>query len=443
VPPADHETIEKISPIDLNHALYGNFIGLKYVFESKLDPQVLQQAIMQLLQQYPALAGRYDKRSSAVIKRGPAPKLVVQNTKNDLSELARIGTAPAERASYLQEPSRRDVLSGRAPLAVFYLTNSESAGCIFGMGGSHMLMDAAGFHKTLKRLAELYSAIKAGAALPQTPLVAKLGLFDFGTQRSKAETLNALRLQGAPKPIPITGPLGGFTKSMIIRAMEKIAKNAPVAIHFTSQDVRQLKAVVQAESGEPWISTNAALCAHFSRLIARLSYGEDLQTSVQLGYLIDLRGRYFEAENGAQKDFIGNAILIHIDTAEFSQGLQNMPRGALARYYKSRAARTDAGDVRARLDLLADCLRHGYTNPGLDLKKPIIALNNQSKFEVYDVSFAGHVPQRVIPQDVGDNIMFFPAGGGGIDIYIRDIVNPHHQKRLLTREWHDQIFDFK
>jgi len=153
--------------------------------------------------------------------------------------------------------------------------------------------------------------------------------------------------------------------------------------------------------------------------MAKLSYGDALKTEMQIGQLLDLRNRYFEKDVEAQSNFVGNAILIHIDKAVFPDGLQNTSRGALAQYFKARQTRTDATDVKTRLDLLADCLRHGYTNPELDVKNPIISLNNQSKMPIYDVQFNGQSPTRIYQQDVGDNIMFFPAPDGGIEIYHR------------------------
>jgi len=61
---------------------------------------------------------------------------------------------------------------------------------------------------------------------------------------------------------------------------------------------------------------------------------------------------------------------------------------------------------------------------------------------VYDVRFDGQKPARIYPQDVGDNIMFFSAPDGGVEIYIRDIVNPLGQQKLLTPEWQAQIYNF-
>ena len=60
---------------------------------------------------------------------------------------------------------------------------------------------------------------------------------------------------------------------------------------------------------------------------------------------------------------------------------------------------------------------------------------------VYNLEFGGQSPLRVIPQDVGDNIMFFPAPNGSVEIYIRDILNPKRQAKLETPKWQAQIYD--
>jgi len=308
---------------------------------------------------------------------------------------------------------------------------------------SHVLTDAAGFHMVMRHLGEIYSALKIGKAAPEFPFATQLGVFEFGTERSKPETLARLKQRSLPKPIPIKGLAGRFIKSLIIKAMDKsISSNLPIAIHFSAEDVTRLKQTVLSESGEDWVSTNSTLCAHFTSIMAKLSYGDNLKTEMQIGQLLDLRNRYFEGDAKSQNQYVGNAILIHIDKAAFPDGLQNTSRGALARYFKARQAKTDTADVKARLDLLADCLRYGYTNPELDVKNPIISLNNQSKMPVYDLRFDGQKPTRIYPQDVGDNIMFFPAPDGGIDIYIRDIVNPGGQQKLLSADWQKQVFDF-
>ena len=422
-----------VSPIDENHLLYGNFIGLQYVFENRLDEAVLARSVAILIDQFPALAGRYNAKQGEV---SLAEDTVILQTHTHE------GVVNPLRRTFIDEPNRRNILKGRAPLSTFTLTQLKH-GSILGVAISHVLTDAAGYHKILAHLGTIYSALKVGKKTPDFSYVTELEVFEFGTRRSKSEMLAALKSRGLAKPIPISGLIGRFIRPMIIKAMDKsLSDNPPIALHFTPNQIGRLKQTVLAESGEDWISTNAALCAHFTSIMAKLSYGDDIKTEMQIGQLLDLRNRYFESEPKSQSHYVGNAILIHIDKAAFPDGLQNTSRGALARYFKQRQAKTDAADVKDRLDLLADCLRHGFTNPELDVKNPIISLNNQSKMPVYDGRFDGQKPTQIYPQDVGDNIMFFPAPDGGIDIYIRDIVNPQGQQKLLTPEWQERIFDF-
>ncbi len=426
-----------VSPIDANHLLYGNYIGLQYVFETPLDVEALTKAVEILITQFPALSGIFIEKSFSIIAAPTHVSLKTQRLKKSVTHI--LGTT--SRPKCVEQPSRLDVLKGREPLSTFTLTEL-SDGMILGIAVSHVLTDAAGFHLLMKHLAEIYGAILSNKALPVFPYVTHLGVFEFGTDRSKTDSLKALKRRGLPKPIPIKGLIGRFIKSLIIKAMDKsLSKNPPIKLHFTPDDITRLKDTVLTESGEDWISTNTALCAHFTSIVAKLSYGEDVKKEIQIGQLLDLRTRYFETDPISQSSYVGNAILIHIDNAAFPDGLQNTSRGALARYFKQRQATTKAVDIQMRLDLLTDCLKHGYTNPELDVKNPIISLNNQSKMPVYDVSFDGQKPVRIYPQDVGDNIMFFPASDGGIEIYIRDIVNPLGQHKLLSPDWQSQIYN--
>lgn len=435
----DKPRSHSISPIDENHGLYGNFIGLQYIFERPLQTDVLAKAVAELVNQFPALAGRYDAKSGGATDMGFPVSLNFKQSARTIADIL----ASSERPQFVEQPNRRAVLSGNAQLSTFSLTEFSDGGMILGVAISHLLTDAAGYHLLMQHLSRIYTALTANKTPPDFPYQTHLGVFDFGADRSKADCLRSLKKRGLPKPIPIKGLLGRFIKSLIIKAMDKsLSENPPIRLFFSEEDIARLKETVLRESGEEWISTNVALCAHFTSIMAKLSYGDDIKTKMQIGQLLDLRGRYFETDINAQSSFVGNAILIHIDKAAFPDGLQHTSRGALARYFKQRQSKTTAPDVRTRLDLLADCLRHGYTNPELDVKNPIISLNNQSKMPVYNVSFDGQSPTRIFSQDVGDNIMFFPAPDGGVEIYIRDIVNPGGQKKLGSSEWQKLIFDF-
>jgi len=423
--------------------LYGNYIGVQYIFDQRLDVGLLQYALDQLISELPYLSSRYDRAGQRVVFTPEGVSVLFRNFHPGITEgHAEVGTLYRKRSDFIVEPSRKKVQSGEAPLMTATLTPFRDGGCVLGLAISHVLVDAAGFHMVARRLAEIYTARRAGIDAQETALANSLDVFEFGTERSKSHTLASLQSAEIVTPIKLNGAIGWVVRQMIIRAMDNMASNGRIVIAMNAINVARLKETVLRESGEDWISTNIALSAHFTRIIAKLIYGNVPKTKVQIGQLFDLRTRYFEKSTEEQAFFTGNAILIHTQYAEFSDGLQNASRGALARFFKQNQTRISAPFLQRRMDLIADCLNHGYSYPGLELKNPMIALNNQSKMKVYDLKFGDIEPLRVIPQDVGDNIMFFPTRDGGVEVYIRDILNPNRQEKLLTRPWQDLIFDF-
>ncbi len=254
------ETINhRVSRIDENHLLYGNFIGLQYVFAEGLDEQVLAKSVEVLTKQFPALARRYSAKSNAAVTpplkntslsvHHPASLMVRHNV-----ELLKTAVVSPDRQQFIVQPRRKNVLRGVAPLSTFTLTTFKDGAAIFGIAISHILTDAAGFHSLMKHLGDIYSALKNEKPVPEFPYATPVDIFEFGTQRSKAETLDILKQRGLPKPIPIKGLLGKFIKSLIIKAMDKsLSDNPPISIHFTPEDVARLKQTVLTESGEDWI----------------------------------------------------------------------------------------------------------------------------------------------------------------------------------------------
>ncbi|NNC37825.1 MAG: hypothetical protein EX271_00665 [Acidimicrobiales bacterium] len=437
------DPVRTVSPIDENHLLYGNFLGVQYVFKDALDPECLAGALYDLFFHYPALAGVYNQTNSSIIEYSDGIKLqVIEDIRGSFTDHCKFGTVQSDRSNFVDEPNRRDVLGGKANLTSCKLSIFKDGGCNLGLAISHVLVDAAGFHLLANQLARFYTHRSNKTEAVASPAVYDLDVFTFGTDRSRSETIAALDEADLKKPMKIRGLIGGLLKNIIVKALDGMAKNNRVVIHFTANDVARLKQKVLEESSEDWISTNVALSAHFTKIMAMLMYGDKPKSKVQIGQLLDLRGRYFDQNSDQQNDYVGNAILIHTSKPEFADGIQNTSRGSLAKWFKSNLSGINADYLKTRLDLIADCLRLGYSYPGLELKDPMIALNNQSKMPVYDLEFGGNAPQRVIPQDVGDNIMFFPTPDGGIEIYIRDILNPKRQQLLLTNEWQAKIFDF-
>ncbi|MGB0907440.1 MAG: acyltransferase [Maricaulaceae bacterium] len=441
-PPDSRGPLRRIDGIDENHALYGNYLGLQYVFAQALDPDVLKAAAGELLRRYPALAGRYDQKNACVIADDKGvPFHLVRGVSGAAQDYAGLGAEIGNRFHFVDEPPRRAVMSGKAVLSSIKLTLFEGGGCILGLAVNHMLLDAAGFHLLAREFGEIYSAMAARQVLPETKLIFDLNTFQFGTQRNQTEVKAALAEPNFDLPVKVKGGMGRAIRALIAFAMERPARQKRACFYFTAEQVASLKQSLQRESGEPWISTNVALGAHMLSVMSRLQYDGAPKTHIQIGQLLDLRGRYFNTDDPRQGHYVGNAIYIFTDKTVFENGIQNTPRGEIARFLKASLARLNGDFLKGRLDLTADCLRIGRSYPGLDMKDPMMSLNNQSKMPVYDLAFGEAKLLRVIPQDVGDHIMFFPARDGGVEVYVRDLIKPKRLADLAAPDWQARIFD--
>ena len=60
-----------VQGIDENHQLYGNFIGVQFVFDQALDPTVLAESIDYLILQHPELTGKYDAGAHVSLRYNP------------------------------------------------------------------------------------------------------------------------------------------------------------------------------------------------------------------------------------------------------------------------------------------------------------------------------------------------------------------------------------
>ena len=431
------------SGIDMNHMIYGAYLGVQYVFNDTLDANALSRAVGVLCAQFPLLTGRIDYFNKTIVRcQNPLFLSHQVNYPGSAIDHAQIGTIQTNRFDFVDEPSRRHILKGDGPLITIKLTEFSQGGSILGLAINHVITDATGFHKLTHHLAAIYRTELVGSDHPDWPFFTRLKAFEFGTNRNRNEWVRDLKIYGWSKPAKMQGVLGAPMRWMIVFGMSTIAKQNRLVISFTRDQIAQLKDTVHAESGEDWISTNVAISAHFASIMARLLASDRRHKPFRIGQLLDLRDRYFEDDRSEQSNFIGNAILIHTEKAKFPGDIKRYDRGAFARFFKKTLSEIDTQSLQHRMDLIADSLRLGYNYPGLEMSDPLLAVNNQSKMPVYDVEFGNQRPIRVIPQDVGDNIMFFPAPDGGMEIYIRDILNPTRQAKLETTQWQDRIFDF-
>ena len=142
--------------------LYGNYIGVVYVFEHKLDERALAEAWRVLQKQFPPLASRYDRRSQSLVALEHFIDVEFRSEPSHFSDHVNDTDFDILRTFFVEEPDRKMAESGQAPMSTLTLTDLTEGGAILGFAVAHCVTDAGGFNRLARQLADNYNAIRAG-----------------------------------------------------------------------------------------------------------------------------------------------------------------------------------------------------------------------------------------------------------------------------------------
>ena len=419
--------------LDLNYVLSGNNIGVAYVFEGAIDTARLKHSLTQILTEYPALAGRADFKTMTVNgAHASVPFTHTRDHPGSAKDYAVLGQNIRNRTDFVPEHSLKDITRGRAPLMAVKLTEFIEGGCILGVTINHGLMDAAGFNTVMHRWSDVFT----GRESP--PLDGATRFHNFKTDRSIPGVMSAIKAAGIALPLNFNTWRGRVLKRLMFGGLEKIRARDREMIFYTPAQVAALKSAVQKEAGLDWISTHMALGAHVLHAIAPLQLPAK-STSVTIGNVINLRPRLAPTDTHSPDRYVGNALYIMLNDLSAKRPIKALSRADFARHLRTAFDGLNPARIERDMQNTADSLAAGYGYPGLSLFKPIMALNNQSKMNIYGVDFGAGALLRVIPHDVGDHIMIHPAADGGVEVYIRDFKSLKRQKKLLEPEWQERL----
>jgi len=437
--PSNVKIDHPLTVLNENYVLYASSIGVQYVFEKDIDIELFKKAVGQLLLEFPGLSGVANFKTWKIDRSEKGVPIQIEKNKTGSAiDHGTIGNLQSNRTEFVYEPERKLIESGQANLFAIKISYFSKGGCILGLTVNHAIGDATGHHLIAHRLSDIFNG---KGSVDSTPLHSHVhDIFTFGSERSQKDTLADLKNYGTSKPLKVKGFLGAIFKNLIASGLNRAKDSLRVLIHFDKDHLARLKEQVKQESGLEWVSTNIAVGAHLSSVMSTIQIGKKKAPIVQLTNLFNMRNRYFKPDDPRQKRYAGNAMYIHTAKANFPEGFQYVNRGKIARFLKEEFDKVDAQMVKRDMDLVVDCLRHGYTYPGLDVMKPLIGINNQSKLDVYGVNFGAGELLRVIPQDVGDNILLFPDKDGGMEIYLRHSLSPGKTKALLEDKMQQELY---
>lgn len=420
----------RFSALDLNYINTGNVIAIAYVFAQALNAGGVKNAVQALVTRFPALAGRIDIKNCCL---HPGPAFVpLTHTQNEarVSDFEPAGKNIRCRRDFADEPKRSDVIRGRAPLMSVRLTSLSCGGSVLGITISHGLVDAKGFHTIVGWLSDVIAGKEARSVR-------------FGGQESHFETGRPVSewkksIEDCDQDMPprMKGIGGGGFKLLMEKGLDRIRAQEREMIYFSKPHITKLKEAVLRETSLDWISTHNVISAHILHVLIALQFSRKSRM-LGIGNVVNVRGRINNAD--LSEDFVGNALYIMISKIQAGRPISSLSRAEIAHHLHDAFLQMDARHIERRMANIADSLAAGFGYPGLNLLKPIMAVNNQIKFDVYAADFGCGQPIRVIPQDVGDHVMIFPSREGGAEIYMRDFTSMRRQKKMLTPFWQSRF----
>jgi len=410
----------QFSPLDqisLHMVLRGTWL-----FAGQLDADELKKGLMKLLAYYPHLAGRMKEAYGIALTNEGVPFTVVDKPglcledlyqRNDFSNIKEMSTAikPAKLKKGLD-----------SPLSV-KLTRVKD-GSVLGVQCSHACMDGDSFYTMGYNWGRICRNLEiAEPVLDQSQ-------FPAPGELSKEEAEKAARESGWVKMSLL------FLLKMVPLYLSGTLTMRSRGYHIPTEVIERLK---QRISGETGISctANVALSALITKKCFEL-YNHDEEALCSQVTVVNCRSRL----TGLPPGFVGNASTIVV-TPPFKAGKSMADIAVIIDQALVPVRQEPSSKLQELLSINLNAMKHKlpyapFDVPGMHVKKPRVAyINNFSKLPVYDLDFGSGKPQFVIPHDLLDQVLIWPAhpDKGGVDVYFSGIPARVIQKLKIDRSF--------
>ncbi len=392
-----------------------------WVFDTDLDPLAMKQGLARLLEAYPILCGRVVKGSAIELRDGGVPFTVAEQTHLTVADL---GAPRTEVTGFADRREARRIERGQEPLLTARLTRLRD-GWVLAVCGSHGCLDGSGFYSLVRN----WGRATRGRSFPPP-------IFDRPPSlqrepRSRAMVAGSAREADWQKlsildllRILLSLVAPGSVRPPFPRSRARLrGEDRTFVAHFSPEALRRLRDALTRDSGCDRLSTNSAIVGHVAGCAVRL-LGLDPESQLTVSAVVDYRQRV----DGLLAAFANNAV-VAVPTPPIAAGT---PPAEIAACFQRRLEPMLRQPSEELLDLarLSEEVSHHrllYANyPLMNLlgRRPSHFFTNSfSRFPIYDVDFGTEArparPVRVIPQDLGDPILLWPAppAAGGLELY--------------------------
>ncbi len=212
-----------------------------------------------------------------------------------------------------------------------------------------------------------------------------------------------------------------------------IIKERTDAFYFSADGLNQLKQRISTNVGFP-CSTHVALSAFISKMLMKLFKHSEKTTCVQVT-VVNLRNRLVEISS----TFVGNASSI-VATPNFSAGASLEEIAGIIHQTLQPLRETSLEELRKIVSLGIQAMKLKLPVLPFDFtemysKKPtVFYMNNFSKFHIYDLDFGFRKPVSIIPHNLSDQVLIWPAHPAkeGVEVYFSGV--PARVIRKMNKE---------
>ena len=400
--------VENIHPLKewklslLDHSCYPMVIRGTWIFDKRLDVNIMKTGLKKLLNYYPHLSGRMKDKKAIYFTNDGVPFTVNDESDLTIKDVYKMENLIKHFTSEIKPPKIKRGIDPPMSIKITTLKN----GSILGIQCSHMLMDGDSFYTMV------YNWGKICKKEDFKPPLLEQSLIPAPENRTKDQVLKTAYEHGWEK-IP---------KLSFLRFLPKlisgILKERSNAFYISPTSLKLLKEKVSTDNAFN-CSTNIALSSFITKMCIKL-FEHDEKTKCKQVTVANIRNHL----EGIPSNFVGNASTF-ITTTSFLASASVDEIARIIHQTIEPIRKTPSQKVKEIMTMSINLMYHKllvfpFDFTELHSKKPtVIHINNFSSLPIYDIDFGSGKPVFVIPHDLGDQVLIWPVHPkkGGLEIY--------------------------
>jgi hypothetical protein len=393
-----------------------------WIFAGQPDVGALRQGLRSLLTYYPHIAGRMKDKTGITLNNEGIPFTVVDRPDLQLEELYN-----GDDITIIKELSTEIRLGrlkkGIDPPLTVRITRLKS-GTALGVQCSHACMDGDSFYTMVRNWGRICRNEEI------TEPVLDQSRFPVPETLSKADAEGAALEAGW-----VRISMFSFIKLLPVLISGTLKKRSR-PFHVPADLINRLKQEISEQLGIR-CSANVALSALITKQLFSL-YNHSEETRCSQVTVVNNRGRV----PGVPSTFVGNASST-IATPSFTAGASIADIAEIIHLTLKPIRQKPSLQLEKLLLLSLNVMKHKlpyapFNVTGMVTRKPTVAyINNFARLHIYDIDFGFGRPAYVIPHDLSDQVVIWPAhpDKGGVEVYFSGLPNRMINKLKKEDTW--------